>query len=75
MATLGRGAAIADLGFVRLGGVLAWLVWLLIHLWYLIGFENRVLVLIRWSVSFVTHGRGARLINVYGRPSSPPDTA
>jgi NADH:quinone reductase (non-electrogenic) len=66
VATLGRGAAIADLGLVRLGGVLAWFVWLVIHLWYLIGFQNRLLVLIRWSVSFVTHGRGARLINVYG---------
>ena len=40
----------------------AWLLWLLVHLFYLIGFQNKVLVLIRWSISFVTHGRGARLI-------------
>ena len=62
MATIGRGRAVADLGVIRLGGPLAWLVWLVIHLWYLIGFQNRLLVLIRWSISFWTHGRGARLI-------------
>jgi NADH dehydrogenase len=67
VATIGRGRAVADLGVVRLSGMLAWLVWLLIHLFYLIGFQNRVLVLIRWSVSFWTHGRGARLIT--GPPS------
>ena len=62
VATIGRGAAVADLGFIRLSGPLAWLMWLLIHIFYLIGFQNRVLVLIRWTVSFATHGRGARLI-------------
>ena len=40
----------------------AWLTWLLVHLWYLVGFQNRILVFIRWSFSFATHGRGARLI-------------
>jgi NADH dehydrogenase len=67
VATIGRGRAVADLGVVRLGGPLAWLVWLMVHLFYLIGFQNRVLVLIRWLVSFWTHGRGARLIT--GRPA------
>ena len=62
VATIGRRRAVADLGVVRLSGSLAWLMWLLIHLWYLIGFQNRLLVLIRWAVSFLTHGRGARLI-------------
>jgi NADH:ubiquinone reductase (H+-translocating) len=62
VATIGRARAVAVLRFVRLSGAAAWLVWLLVHLWYLIGFQNRVLVLIRWSFSFVTHGRGARLI-------------
>jgi len=62
VATIGRGRAVADLGVVRLGGPLAWLVWLVVHLFYLIGFQNRLLVLIRWSISFWTHGRGARLI-------------
>jgi NADH:quinone reductase (non-electrogenic) len=62
VATIGRRAAVVDLGFVRLSGTLAWLVWLLVHLWYLVGFQNRLVVLIRWAISFVTRGRGARLI-------------
>ncbi len=41
---------------------LAWAAWLAVHLWYLIGFQNRLLVIIRWSFSFFTHGRGSRLI-------------
>ncbi len=62
LATIGRAVAVADLHFVRLSGFPAWLTWLVVHLWYLIGFQNRLLVMIRWSVSFFTHGRGARLI-------------
>src|SRR5215213_7424014 len=62
LATIGRAAAVADIKGVRLSGFLAWAAWLLVHLWYLIGFQNRLLVLIRWSFSFATHGRGARLI-------------
>ena len=46
-----------------LSGFLACTTWLLVHLWYLIGFQNRLLVLTRWSFSFLTHGRGARLIS------------
>jgi NADH dehydrogenase len=62
LATIGRAAAVADLHFLRLSGFPAWLAWLLVHLYYLIGFQNRLLVLIRWSFSFITRGRGARLI-------------
>ena len=62
LATIGRARAVADLGRVRLSGLPAWVVWLFVHLFYLIGFQNRLLVLIRWSFSFVTRGRGARLI-------------
>jgi NADH dehydrogenase len=62
LATIGRGAAVADIKGLHLSGLVAWLTWLLVHLFYLIGFQNKVLVLIRWSISFVTHGRGARLI-------------
>jgi NADH dehydrogenase len=62
LATIGRAAAVADIKSVRLSGFLAWATWLVVHLWYLIGFQNRLLVLIRWSFSFATHGRGARLI-------------
>jgi NADH dehydrogenase len=62
LATIGRARAVADLGFVRLSGPIAWVVWLVVHLWYLIGYQNRLLVVIRWAFSFVTRGRGARLI-------------
>ena len=62
LATIGRAAAVADIKGIRLSGFPAWSAWLLVHLWYLIGFQNRILVLIRWSFSFATHGRGARLI-------------
>jgi NADH dehydrogenase len=62
LATIGRAAAVADIKGVRLSGFPAWVTWLVVHLWYLIGFQNRLLVLIRWSFSFATHGRGARLI-------------
>jgi NADH dehydrogenase len=62
LATIGRAAAVADLKGLRLSGFVAWVTWLVVHLWYLVGFQNRVLVLVRWSFSFLTHGRGARLI-------------
>jgi NADH dehydrogenase len=62
LATVGRAAAVADIKGIRLGGILAWVTWLTVHLFYLIGFQNRLLVLIRWSISFATRGRGARLI-------------
>jgi NADH dehydrogenase len=68
LATIGRARAVADLRLIRLTGLLAWLVWLVIHLWYLIGFQNRVLVMTRWGFSFITRGRGARLITD-GQPS------
>jgi NADH:ubiquinone reductase (H+-translocating) len=62
LATIGRAAAVADIKGFHLSGFIAWMTWLLVHLFYLIGFQNKVLVLIRWSISFATHGRGARLI-------------
>jgi NADH:quinone reductase (non-electrogenic) len=66
LATIGRGAAVADIKGLHLSGFLAWVTWLFVHLWYLIGFQNRLLVFIRWSVSFFTRGRGARLITAPG---------
>jgi NADH:quinone reductase (non-electrogenic) len=62
LATIGRAAAVAEIKGLQLSGFPAWATWLLVHLFYLIGFQNRLLVLIRWSISFVTHGRGARLV-------------
>jgi NADH dehydrogenase len=62
LATIGRAAAVADIKGFKLSGFLAWMTWLVVHLFYLVGFQNRLLVLIRWSISFATRGRGARLI-------------
>jgi len=63
LATIGRARAVADLPpRIRVGGFVAWVLWLAIHLFYLIGFQNRLLVLMRWAFSFLTHGRGTRLI-------------
>ena len=62
LATIGRAAAVADVKGLKLSGFLAWITWLVVHLFYLVGFQNRLLVMIRWSISFATRGRGARLI-------------
>jgi NADH dehydrogenase len=62
LATIGRAAAVADIKGVKISGFLAWMTWLIVHLFYLVGFQNRLLVLIRWSMAFVTRGRGTRLI-------------
>ncbi len=62
MATIGRSAAIADLGRLHLSGFIAWLAWLLVHIYFLIGFRNRLLVLFNWAWSYFTYERGARLI-------------
>ena len=76
LATIGRGRAVGDLKGVHLSGLLAWLTWLLVHLFYLVGFQNRVLVLIRWTTSFVTRGRGSRIIaySVAANPDLPDRT-
>jgi NADH dehydrogenase len=68
VATLGRARAIADVKGIRLSGAVAWVFWLALHIYYLIGFQNRILVLVRWAFSFVTRGRGARLIT--GEPQA-----
>jgi NADH dehydrogenase len=66
VATIGRARAVADLHWVKASGFAAWLLWLGIHIFYLIGFQNRILVMIRWSSSFFTHGRGGRVIQEFG---------
>jgi NADH dehydrogenase len=62
LATIGRARAVADIRGLHISGLAAWLAWLVVHLYYLIGFQNRELVLMRWAFSFFTHGRGTRLI-------------
>jgi NADH dehydrogenase len=62
LATIGRSAAIAQFGKIHISGFIAWLAWLFIHILFLIGFQNRVLVFIQWAWSYFTYERGARLI-------------
>jgi NADH dehydrogenase len=73
LATIGRASAVADIKGIHLSGFVAWATWLVVHLWYLIGFANRLLVLIRWASSFFAHGRGARLITGEPQPASVVD--
>ena len=64
LAAIGRGKAIASLfgGKIKLGGRIAWLIWLGIHITYLIGFRNRLAVLLQWAYAYFTFQRGVRLI-------------
>ena len=62
LATIGRAAAVAQFGEIHISGFIAWLSWLFIHIFFLIGFRNRIIVLIQWAWSYFTYERGARLI-------------
>ena len=67
----------ADLPLIRLSGLPAWLIWLGVHIFYLIGYQNRVVVLLRWGLSFLSHGRaqGSRIIaGVPPREGGPTTT-
>ncbi len=70
MATIGAASAVAELGWTRFNGLLAWLAWLFIHLIFLVEFENRLLVLVQWGYNYFTRNRSARLIT--GERPSPP---
>lgn len=63
MATIGRAAAVADFGWLRIAGYPAWLAWLFVHLMNLVEFENRILVFVQWAWNYFTRNRGARLIS------------
>ncbi len=62
LATIGRAAAVAEFGKIHVSGFLAWLSWLFIHIFFLIGFRNRIIVMVQWAWSYFTYERGARLI-------------
>ena len=62
MAIVGRRSAIADLGWIRMAGTIAWLAWLFLHIFELIGFRNRIVVLLEWAVAYFTFQRSVRLI-------------
>ena len=62
MAVIGRRAAVADMGYIKFGGTIAWLAWVFIHIAYLVEFDNKLIVLFRWAWNYLTKKRGARLI-------------
>jgi NADH dehydrogenase len=73
LATIGRRAAVAVIGRVKLSGLPAWLAWLGIHIFFLIGFRNRVVVMMEWALAYLTHQRNARLIiDPRELPPDPP---
>ncbi len=72
LATIGRAAAVANFGRVRFSGYPAWLLWLFVHLMYLVEFENRVLVFFQWAWNYISWNRGARLI-AHGTPGARAD--
>ena len=82
LATIGRGKAVADVGRFKFGGVVAWLLWVFVHIAFLVGFRSRVMVLFEWAYAYITFRRGARLITgrrnsfqshdvSVGKPNSP----
>jgi NADH dehydrogenase len=75
LAVVGRGRAVADIWKLHFSGFLAWLTWIFVHIFFLIGFRNRVLVLIQWAWSYATYGRGARIITEEMRSPPTPLTA
>lgn len=73
LATIGRNSAVGDLGPIHLSGLVAWLAWLFIHVYFLIGFRNRLRVIADWAWQYFTFGRGARLITGQSDWIVPPD--
>ena len=78
MAVIGRAAAVAEIGPLKLHGLLAWLAWLFVHLMYIVQFQNRVVVFIKWGFEYLSYNRGARLITGSpgeGTPAAPKEQA
>jgi NADH:ubiquinone reductase (H+-translocating) len=75
MAVIGRSFAVTEIGKLKFAGLFAWLTWLFVHIMYLVGHRNRVIVLINWAWSYFTFKRGARLITLHSWKESVPDMA
>jgi NADH:ubiquinone reductase (H+-translocating) len=71
MATIGRSAAVAKIGHFEFSGFVAWMAWLVIHLIFLVGFRNKISVLLHWFYSYITYKRGARIITTPPEKESP----
>ncbi len=74
LATIGRASAVAQIGGIRASGWFAWILWLLVHIAFLIGFRNKLMVMISWAWSYLTWGRGARLITESPNDKSSADS-
>ena len=70
MATIGRARAVVDIPFLKLSGLIAWLIWSFIHVLFLINFKNKIIVLFEWAISFINNNKAVRLIT--GREKNPP---
>lgn len=68
LAVIGQNKAVVNLGFVKLSGLIAWLIWVWAHIYYLIEFDNKLIVMVQWGWNYFTRGRGARLITGEGMP-------
>jgi NADH dehydrogenase len=64
MAVIGQNKAVVDLNFARFSGFIAWIIWVFAHIYYLIEFDNKLIVMIQWAWNYFTQGRGARLITI-----------
>jgi NADH dehydrogenase len=69
MATIGRAQAVADFGWLRVSGLAGWILWLFVHILFLIGFRNRLSVLLHWGASYLTYQRSVRLITGHSQGS------
>ena len=74
MATIGRNKAVADLNFVHFSGLPAWLAWLFVHIIFLVGFRNRIIVLLQWAWAYISFNKGARLITRNFQAETRPPT-
>ena len=72
LATIGRAAAVARIGKLKLSGLVAWVTWVVVHILYLIGFRNRILVILQWGWAYLTYHRGIRLITGAPEPADSP---
>ena len=73
LAVIGQNSAVVDLGFIKFTGFIAWLFWLLVHIYFLIEFDNKLLVMLQWGWHYFTRSRRARLITGKELPISPED--
>jgi len=74
MATIGRNSAVADLNWLQASGFVAWVLWLTIHIFWLIGFRNRLTVLVQWASAYLTYQRSVRLITRAAGAADPVAT-